>query len=106
MSGPEVTSAGGPTNFDPNNFTKDELLRLVYRDIQHLILNTESRQRDYAEEKRMQDEMIKHNELDIRELKTIISEQNKAFKNSLTIISISLGLLSILSGALGWIINH
>jgi hypothetical protein len=102
--------SGTPPNLiniiDPNKFSSEELLKMVYRDVQTINVKIDVIQRDYAEDKKSLEERISTQGMSIVELKTIISEKEKNFKSSLTITSIGLSMLSILSGLIGWLLTH
>jgi hypothetical protein len=91
---------------DPNKFSSEELLKMVYRDVQTINVKIDVIQRDYAEDKKTLEERISTQGMSIVELKTIISEKEKHFKNSLTITAIGLSVLSVLSGLIGWLLTH
>jgi hypothetical protein len=90
---------------DPNRFSSEELLKMVYRDVQTLNVKMDEIQKDYVSDKRVQDEKISAQNLQIAQLRTIIEEKEKSFKSSIGIISIALTVLSLLSGFAGWVLN-
>jgi hypothetical protein len=90
---------------DPNKYSSEELLKLVYRATITIEAKIDDMQRANDNDKRMLDERINLNKIEIAQLKTIIGEKEKNFKNSITILSVLFTAISLVSGLLGWIFN-
>jgi hypothetical protein len=90
---------------DPNKYSSEELLKLVYRATITIESKIDEIQRANADDKQKLDDRINVNKIEIAQLKTIILEKEKNFKNSISILTILFTAISLVSGLLSWILT-